>query len=590
MQVRSAYASVLLIALALLAVWCVGLLAREYWRPDEPREAALAHSMVEHPERALPTLGGRTFAEKPPLTYWLAARSIREFGSSAAATRAPQLLYALIAFLAIVALARAAGGTTAGWVAGMVFGTFALAYQTQIWLASDALLIAGVSMALLGMYRGLTAPHSGSRLRWYLLMHVGLTVAFFAKSFAAWLVPATAFLTFVLWERRWRELLRWELWAGALIPALSIAAWVRSVAAEPDGAQHLRVLFWNNLVGRAMSVDSEARYAYSGAHRNWPGKYLVELSVYLLPWTVVGFAALKRAWRKVRNEAPQRSAWRFGVCASLPSLVVLSVAATARGIYATPSLIGIAILIGLWATDVEVAPARATHRILSWSGFLVAAISCILLVATLVLRIVTGGGTWIAIVSVTATAIGVLAGLKLAMQRRTLPPADALRRLGLTYALVLSLGALSLFFAFNRLQDLSRFATGTDTALAHRPLVLWHPDETTLAWVTLYLRAKPQRVFYGDDTDPGDELAALAAYIESQPDARVLALAPRKRWHLATWMRYLRSGMIPQTRPSSPDFDLLLSKANLGIEYQIEQPGGRRYVLLGYPALAPPRS
>src|ERR1700691_5339496 len=179
-----------LILAALVLCWSVWLFGRPYWTPDEPREAALAASMM-HAAQPLPTLFGHTFAEKPPLTYWLAGFSMPVFGPPPAAARAPQLLYALLGYFALLKLGRSAGlGREAGLTAA-VFASSLLAFQVQIWLECDALLLAGVCLALLGLYRGMMADESAPRLRGYLLMHAGLTLAFFAKNFAGWLVPVT---------------------------------------------------------------------------------------------------------------------------------------------------------------------------------------------------------------------------------------------------------------------------------------------------------------------------------------------------------------------------------------------------------------
>ena len=55
--------------LAVLAAWCVGLFARAYWTPDEPREADLAWRMSWQAQKSVPLLAGTPFCEKPPLTY-----------------------------------------------------------------------------------------------------------------------------------------------------------------------------------------------------------------------------------------------------------------------------------------------------------------------------------------------------------------------------------------------------------------------------------------------------------------------------------------------------------------------------------------
>src|SRR2546430_3492120 len=64
----------------------------------------------------------------------------------------------------------------------------------------------------------------------------------------------------------------------------------------------------------------------------------LELPIYLLPWTVLAAAALRRAWDRVRASGAEGTPWRFAGGATLPFLALLSAAATARDIYAAPVL------------------------------------------------------------------------------------------------------------------------------------------------------------------------------------------------------------------------------------------------------------
>jgi 4-amino-4-deoxy-L-arabinose transferase len=581
-HVSDTHRSIVWLAAGLLAMWFVGLFVRGYWRPDEPREAALVQSMAGRADLALPQLAGRIFAEKPPLMYRLAAASQLALGTSPAATRAPGLLYAAVAVLAVAALAYAIGGMSTALTSALMFATFSLVYQTQIWLACDAPLLAGVSIALLGMYRGLTAPQRGVRLAGYLCMHIGLTIAFFAKNFAAWLVPATALLVFLLWERRVRELLRWELWVGFVVPVLCIGLWTASIAGIPEGHDYLRALFWNNLVGRAMAVTSDSGHAYTQGHHNWPGKYFVELFAYLMPWTFAAVAAVRTAWHAARADSPQQSAWRFAISASLPSLVVLSFAATARGIYAAPSLIGMALLIGLWATDRKHAGSSRTARAIACSGGLLAALGAVVFTVSLVLAFAENHhSVQISIISCVAALVAIAVGWRTASSRQIPSPVTALQRLGLAYAVLLSLGVLSISLTVNRWQDLSAVATLVDPARNHHPLVLWRPDETTLAWADMYLREKPRHTFYADG-DIDAEARQLAKYLGTAPDAGVLVLAPSHHWRVATWLDYLRRGAVIQSPADLSGIDPLLQRFGMHSADLIELPGGRRYALLKY--------
>src|SRR5512136_445848 len=250
----------LVVVLVLSGHLAFGIFGRVLWKPDEPREAAIAGRMARPGgDMIVPHLGETPFCEKPPLYYWVATGAIGLLGTGPTPIRVPNL-----------------------------------AYRVEIWIATDALLMASVAGALFGCYRGLTARRGLPKLGWYTLMHCFLAVGFLTKNVVAWIVPALALLAFVAWERRWRELLVWELYAGLVLQAAAILPWVTAVAAEPDGARYLRIFFVNNLFGRFTPMEG---VGYSEAHRGWPGKYLVELPIYLLPWTLVMVAAVGKGWR-----------------------------------------------------------------------------------------------------------------------------------------------------------------------------------------------------------------------------------------------------------------------------------------------------
>jgi 4-amino-4-deoxy-L-arabinose transferase len=571
-----------LFAVALALLWCAGLFGRGYWTPDEPREAALAAS-VSTQALALPVLGGVSFAEKPPLTYWLAGASMARFGRGAAAARLPQLGYALLAFFSVIALARAllagrAGARALALATGFLFATTALVYQVQIWLDTDALLLAGVCLALAGMYTGLAATARSSRLRGYLAMHAGLTLAFFGKNFAAWLVPVLAFLCFIAWERRWRELLRWELWLGALLPIACITAWVQSVAARPDGAQALRILFWNNLVGRVLPVAAEARYNYAGGHPNWPGRYFVELPLYLLPWTALALYSLRAAWRGARESGVGRAAWRFALCAALPGLLLLSFAATGRSIYAAPCMVGFTLLIALWMAGAAAEPGAApARRAVSITALLIALLALLVFAVTLALQSTVARTSWLpCLISASAAAAAIVMTARRGWVR-SVPLPTAITRLAAAWCLLFSLGVLGLLAAMNRSQDIEGLATRVAQAAGPGPLLLWNPDETTLAWAQLYLPAERWSAF--DAADAGSA-ARLQLALHGTPRTTIVSMMMGPGWSRSDWLAYLRgrataAGLAAPAPPAEP----ALAAAGVVKIAQLERPGGRGYLL-----------
>jgi 4-amino-4-deoxy-L-arabinose transferase-like glycosyltransferase len=572
-------------AVALALMWCAGLFGRGYWTPDEPREAALASSMAAHLQ-PLPSLAGRPFAEKPPLTYWLASLAQRGFGAGPAISRLPQLGYAVLALLAVLALARrllaaGPGARDAAFVTALVFASGMLACQVQVWLGTDALLLAGVCLALEGMHAGLSAASAGAsaqrrRLGGYLRMHVGLALAFFAKGFAGWLVPVLALLCFAAWERRWRELLRWELLAGGVLLAAAIMAWVSAVAAQPDGAHSLRVLFRDNIVGRALPIADASGENYSNGHPNWPGKYLLDLPVCLFPWTFLAFSALPSAWRTMRgtggsSDAATRTARRFAVCATLPGLVFLSLAATARSIYVAPCLPGFALLTGLWIGGAGDTDAKRRP----WS---VLATRCAIALSALVVIALTLALQWTVERSspaiFLASLIAGMLALGWAVSAREVPALAA------AWCLLLAIGTLSLLRAVDRTQDIAALAKHVAGSAGPEPVVFWNPDETTLAWAQLYLPGKSWSAIDEADVDAAGKLAHT---LQAAPGTVVVSLVRGRAWSAAKWGDYLRpravTAAVTMLPPSQAAREPLLAAERFSVTTRIERPGGRGYLL-----------
>jgi 4-amino-4-deoxy-L-arabinose transferase-like glycosyltransferase len=564
------------------SAWCVGMLGRGYWTPDEPREADIAWRMSWQADAAVPLLAGEAFCEKPPLTYWLAAASMHAFGNEAWAARLPNLLYALVTALSVGLLARRAAGPVAGIAAAAAISTLLLSYQVAIWLATDAPLLASVALALLGAYIGFYAAGRGERLRGYLLMHAALAAGFLCKSAAAWMVPALTILTLALWERRWRELWRWELYIGLVLQAAIILPWVWFVYVGPDGLQHLKVFFWNNLVGRFTNVDAPADLQYTSAHRNSPGKYLLELPLYLWPWTLLCLAAARRAWQQRQRPGanPDGSRLlRFAAATFLPSLVVLSVAATARNIYLAPALPGVALLLGWWIANFGARVDRWDRRALAatvlvlFLGLL--AMAALLGIAALAEQRRLDSPLLFGLVS--AMGLGVAAYL-LALAWRALRREQLLAAslaLLVAYCSVLVGPASQAYGLVDRWQDLADLGAQVRFDLGTRGLVLLAPDETTRAWVDMYTRSSVNRIPGPIDAVAMDRVRAV---LNQAPQDLVLVQLPGRALTPEWQSLARRFGKTPDPADFS-DPPWLENSGLLTVKLYAE-PNGRRYALL----------
>jgi 4-amino-4-deoxy-L-arabinose transferase-like glycosyltransferase len=578
-----ARSSIGLLVLALVAVVCVGVLGRGFWTPDEPREADISWRMSWQPDKAVPLLAGEAFCEKPPLTYWIAGAAIHTFGAEAWVVRLPNLLYALMTALAVAAIGRRSLGTIAGFVAAAAITTFLLSYQVAIWLATDAPLLATVAVALLGLYRGFHAERPGERLLGYSAMHAALALGFLSKSAAAWMVPVLTIFTLIVWERRWRELLRWELYVGLALQAVLILSWVWFVYSGPDGAAHLRVFFWNNLAGRFAKVDAPAELQYAGAHRNTPGKYLIELPVYLFPWTLLVFAAARRAFLDRHAPPAARRPVQFALAAFVPTLAVLSVAATARNIYLAPALPGLALLLGWWAVEAGKTPDPWDVRALRATVLLL----LLGIITSLAALLLVGWDSWFDMarptIFVAIGGAGILAS--------TVAAGSAWRAIG-RRAVVRSLFAMLLAYCALLVGPVSQIYRGVDAwqnlaevgRAIHRDvdgqrIILFAPDETTRAFVDMYAAASVDLIPGPIDATTTNRLVTRLAL---DPRGLVVTQLPGRSQSPRLRAMAASLGLARQPAPdgSAAELPEWVAHSRLHVAHRYTLPNGRRYALL----------
>jgi len=347
------------------------------------------------------------------------------------------------------------------------------------------------------------------------------------------------------------------------------------VGLRPDGALALRTLFWNNIAGRFTQVDAPAALDYTTGHRNHPGKYLIELPVYLLPWTLVAAAAVRRAWRASRAAAPGATPWRFAVAASVPLLALLSVAATARDVYAAPALLGFALLVALWLGSLPLDPDAFDRACLTGTRWLIGFVA-LALGAGLLVFARAGECSWPA--ALTAVVLLVLAAAALlSLARRAQQRADAPTALTLAYAAYvtpLCLAACVAFPVIDRWQDLGALARAVRSDTRGEPFALLAPDETTLAIID-----------HGDTQgyavlDHNDAATASAWFTRHGPRARLLVLLPGHGTGDLT--RYL-GRWVPVAAPGDGVAAALVDAGAARIVRLYELPQGRRYALLGPP-------
>ncbi|MEY4752888.1 MAG: hypothetical protein RJA44_563, partial [Pseudomonadota bacterium] len=297
-----------LLILAALAL-AISLSWRPLAMPDEGRYLSVAAAMWHSGDWVVPRLNGLPFFHKPPLFYWLAALSYGLSGGTVWAGRLAPWLGAVIGMLALAWLMRAAlpGRSAAQIEAQTRWGVLALVLQPLWFLGAQYanldMLVAGlITAAICALGRWALLPQERAP-RWLALLAISLGVL--AKGLIGVVLPVAVLVLWLLWERRWRLLLRIAFWPGWLLLPLLILPWFLLVEQRHAGFLHyfFIVQHFQRYVGKT----------FNNVMPFW--FYPAVLLLLMLPWSpLLALRARRRAEAapaaaEPASPDPERLAW-----------------------------------------------------------------------------------------------------------------------------------------------------------------------------------------------------------------------------------------------------------------------------------------
>lgn len=251
---------------------------------DEPRYAQVAREMLERHDWITPTLGGKTWLEKPPLYYWQAMAAYRIFGVRDWVARLPSAVDASLIVLGVyffLLKLRPGFHLDGALMAASVAGLVGFAHSAS----TDMPLAAMFSLAMLAWY----AWWETSRRICLAGFYMFLALAALAKGPVAPALAGAMIVLFAVAARDARIVLR-TLWVpGLLLFFLVALPWY--VAIEARHPEFFRVFILEHNL---------ARFGSDLYHHEQPfWFYLPVAALALVPWIVfVGAAMVEivRAW------------------------------------------------------------------------------------------------------------------------------------------------------------------------------------------------------------------------------------------------------------------------------------------------------
>ncbi|RIJ09752.1 lipid IV(A) 4-amino-4-deoxy-L-arabinosyltransferase [Pseudomonas sp. 91RF] len=320
----------LLIGLFLLA-YLLPLGTHGLWIPDETRYAQISQDMLLSGNWVSPHFMGLRYFEKPVAGYWMIALGQELFGQNLFGVRfASALSTGLSVLLCFLVARRLWNEPSKSFICALLYMSFTVVAGQAGYANLDPQFTFWVNLSLVALWFAVDSRSTRQRVISWAVLGLACGMGFMTKGFLAWLLPVLIALPWMLWQKRWRELLIYGPVAVAVAIVVSLP-WVLAVhSQEPD---YWRFFFWHEHIRRFAGDDAQHDAPW------W--FYLPLLVAFSLPWVGMLVPAFKQAWQ-TRTQP--------GIAFLLLWLVMpLAFFSTANGklpTYILPCLLPLALLLG----------------------------------------------------------------------------------------------------------------------------------------------------------------------------------------------------------------------------------------------------
>ncbi len=369
---------VLLLSFFLLA-YILPLGVRDLFVPDETRYAEIPREMIAGGDWVAPHLDGLRYFEKPVLGYWVHAGALLLLGENNFAVRFPSALAVGLSALLIYALvdrmrrdAQEAKELLALCAAIIFLSCFEVLGVGNT-AVLDNLFSFFLTATIAAFFFACEAQAGSARERRYLLL-AGFScgLAFLTKGFLAFAVPVMVVAPYLIWQRRYRDLLRMS-GLPIIIAVLTALPWGIAIHLKEPDFWHF--FFWNEHIRRFMAPNAQHSASFWYFFLAAPGMFM--------PWTFLTPAAAAGLRQRADGRTPMGRLIRFSICWLVLPFLFFSVSRGKLLTYILPCFAPFAILMALGLSDTL---ARGKRSLFQWGVGATAALFGLLLIAFIYLQ------------------------------------------------------------------------------------------------------------------------------------------------------------------------------------------------------------
>jgi 4-amino-4-deoxy-L-arabinose transferase len=308
MNVKRRYTFLLLFFF--LAAYILPLGVRDLFVPDETRYSEIPREMIARGDWVVPHLNGLRYFEKPPLGYWVNAGSILFFGENNFAVRLPSAMAVGLSALLIYVLVslvwhnKSKENGSPATLAPLIFLSCFMVFGLGSAVLLDSLFSFFLTATITTFCLASEALPGSAREKGFLLLSgVSCGLGFLTKGFLAFAVPVLALAPYLIWQRRYFDLVRmsWLPFLAAVVVALPWGILIH--LREPD---FWRSFFWNEHIRRFMADSAQHKKAFWYFFEAAPGLFL--------PWTLMVPAAVPGIRDHINEQSPEGRLIKLSIC------------------------------------------------------------------------------------------------------------------------------------------------------------------------------------------------------------------------------------------------------------------------------------
>lgn len=228
--------------LAFVAFYLLPLMFHGLWIPDETRYGQISQEMRLSGDWIAPHFMGIRYFEKPIAGYWMIAIGQAVFGDNLFGVRiASAVSTGLSVWLAYLLAGRLWNDPRKSAASALFYMSFGLIAGQAGYANLDPQFTLWANLSLVALWFAIEGHSSRSKTAAWVLLGFSCGMGFMTKGFLAGLLPVLVALPYMLWQRRFLELLRYGM-LTVLVATLVCLPWALAIHhQEPD--------FWNFFSG-----------------------------------------------------------------------------------------------------------------------------------------------------------------------------------------------------------------------------------------------------------------------------------------------------------------------------------------------------